>query len=1086
MVFDGNTARPLPLPEPDDSVDLREPLESPAPAPPPDPASLTAADWLISAILVLAVGTASAALAGTMPSFLLHSMDFWFEADTIREVSNMISRTDDHSRTSVHPLFSLLTFTPVFLIRQALALPPLQAALYVTGVIGGAWSATLYLLLRLLGCPRLDAGLFTLLGLSSASAFFWLPVPNSCTWGSWSIMIALTVLLLAEQRRVGASLYVAASALSLSITVTNWASGLLSTVARWPLKQAIQLSINAFCLVVLLWGAQKLFFPSAEFFIGSRKEANWINHPQSGQMHHIASSFAFHTVVAPAVRLMDDDGYIQYGDDSFRLSQRLAFQFSTPGSGGPLGLAAVGLWSALLLTGLWGLVTWNHHLRFRLVLTAMLLFELALHMVYGEETFTYSMNFLPLLLSLTALGTFGRRRPWVLAVAGLLILCGGINNWQQFRQSVAMASQFTPQREAMLDRMQKDPDRPWPRSVGHILLAVPGSPEAEHAYHEPGGDFSPQAPSFGVSLWLCDAEDRPVVTSQTLPMSKIQQTFEPSDQSPVPAIRTHTSYYDATWSRLDATHWELRLKHHSPYKPAILLRSVGPAGGPVTALSRDGDEVTINRRWVVRVTPSPTDISLGEENDAGGLTARSSAAAWSGDSGWGYARLTLAPTADTPDQEYRLLLTDLRIPIDMRRYYKPSSPSLQVEVPDPRFRASMEAQRFHLMMGLVGGETRPGDPTFFVRAWQREGSYITAALARVGDPNVGWVLSRFLAIHDFAGGAGPEADAPGLAIWALTTAAAYLGDTQHDRWLWPHIQRKASHIEAMRTATHPILEPFTVPSPYDLQHGQQARTAMLAQPSRDGVIVGRVGMDWPTQYVNAVSHHGLTAAADFAARLGKRREAARWRAEARALQESWMSHLSTIHPRTVLAPISRPLSLYPLAAYRPTLADSGPAATLAQAHRLLRSGRPDAVWSLLDHLWQQQASPGLYTWDRSRPATPDVADGWQYLRGWHRQDVVSPDYETAALLLLLQQDMLASVDDSAEDAPVVIGAGVPAAWLRHPLSVSGLALPGGSADWRWDGKTMTVTLHGPARKVALGAAFPPRTALTIIQTASVE
>ena len=450
---------------------------------------------------------------------------------------------------------------------------------------------------------------------------FWLPVPNSYTWGSLSIMMAFAVLLLAEQRTVGATLYVVASAFTLSITVTNWMAGLLTVLARWPFRQAVQLSINALCLVVLLWGAQKFIFPSAEFFIGSRKEATWIHHPQSGDMQNIASSFVFHTLIAPAMRFIDDDGYIQLGDDSFRLSQRLAFQFSSPGSAGPLGLVAVCLWSALLMNGLWRLVTLDRQLRFRLVLAALLVFELSLHMVYGEETFTYALNFIPLLIAVAALGALSPGRPVVLVLAGLLALCAGINNWQQFRQAAEAATHFAPQRDEMTSMMLKDPDRPWPRSVGHIPLAVPGASEADHAYHEPGGDFSPQAPSFGISLWLCDTDGRPVMTSQTLPLSDIHQTFEPSAHPPVPAIVTQTPHYDATWTRLDATHWELRFRNRTSHIPAILIRSVGPAGGPITNLSWDGDQVVVNDRWAVSVTPSPATVSLGDENTPGWMTA---------------------------------------------------------------------------------------------------------------------------------------------------------------------------------------------------------------------------------------------------------------------------------------------------------------------------------------------------------------------------------------------------------------------------------------------------------------------------------
>ena len=178
-------------------------------------------------------------------------------------------------------------------------------------------------------------------------------------------------------------------------------------------------------------------------------------------------------------------------------------------------------------------------------------------------------------------------------------------------------------------------------------------------------------------------------------------------------------------------------------------------------------------------------------------------------------------------------------------------------LPDPRFQVSMDAQITHLMMSLVDDETRPGDPVLFYRAWHRPGSYITAALARAGDPHVSRVLSTFLAAHDFGGGSGPEADAPGLAIWALTESATYIADPAHDDWLWPHILRKAEWIERMLTARAPVLEPFSNSSPQNFNHGRQTRIALLAEPTRDGLIVGQVGQEWPLLYVNAISYPWL-------------------------------------------------------------------------------------------------------------------------------------------------------------------------------------------------------------------------------------
>ena len=70
-------------------------------------------DWVFAGLLALSVAILCLLIARSMPSFLFQSMDFWFEADTLRVISNMSRVHDDHYRTSVHPLFSLITLIPV-------------------------------------------------------------------------------------------------------------------------------------------------------------------------------------------------------------------------------------------------------------------------------------------------------------------------------------------------------------------------------------------------------------------------------------------------------------------------------------------------------------------------------------------------------------------------------------------------------------------------------------------------------------------------------------------------------------------------------------------------------------------------------------------------------------------------------------------------------------------------------------------------------------------------------------------------------------------------------------------------------------
>jgi hypothetical protein len=87
---------------------------------------------------------------------------------------------------------------------------------------------------------------------------------------------------------------------------------------------------------------------------------------------------------------------------------------------------------------------------------------------------------------------------------------------------------------------------------------------------------------------------------------------------------------------------------------------------------------------------------------------------------------------------------------------------------------------------------------------------------------------------------------------------------------------------------------------------------------------------------------------------------------------------------------------------------------------------------------------------------------------------------------LLLQDMLAYLVDGAREPTVVIGAGIIPNWLSRPLAVSGLALPGGSISWQWDGTIMHVAMHGPWRKIQLGSAFPAGTEVILTQRPSIR
>ncbi len=58
------------------------------------------------------------------------------------------------------------------------------------------------------------------------------------------------------------------------------------------------------------------------------------------------------------------------------------------------------------------------------------------------------------------------------------------------------------ERQKVMQAMEDRPRDPWPRGEGHVVLAFPGSREADKFYLEPGGSFSPAVGSFGISFWI--------------------------------------------------------------------------------------------------------------------------------------------------------------------------------------------------------------------------------------------------------------------------------------------------------------------------------------------------------------------------------------------------------------------------------------------------------------------------------------------------------------------------------------------------------------------------------------------------------
>lgn len=644
------------------------------------------------------------------------------------------------------------------------------------------------------------------------------------------------------------------------------------------------------------------------------------------------------------------------------------------------------------------------------------------------------------------------------------------------------------QRELLLAAQAARPHDPWPRGTGHVVLALPGSREEEKAYHEPGGAFSPGVGTFGISLWVRDLDGRLITTADGIAMDGIRQRLLWAPGESIPGIETVTPFYRIHWSCTAPGRWRAEIEAcPGTHRLELAVRSAGPAGGPLHALMPTSDGVLVNRRHALRLHPSPVQAFGGREDAEGWDSAVSRLDALAdADGGWCWARFGLADGPVVVEVHDR---QDASVP-ELAAIAQPAA--LRLDLPDQRFSDCLHAQTAHLLMGLVRDETRPGEPTNYPLTWLRDGAYVIAALARAGQIGVAKRLARRFAEHDFFGGFGAEGDNPGLALWCLDEVSMLARDPAYDAWLWPHVQRKAAWIRRMASTRTEIRNrdihgPIV---PYLLEDPAQAKDlGLVCQPAGDGLVRGRMDLHFPVLFTTGASYRGLVAAARFAGRRGDEQSASGWLELAASLRTAWNRALpgpEGLNERTAMC------GLWPtgVVADRATYAgilerrwtdghDAGGALrsvplwtyfTFSEAHQWLRLDRPDRVWATLDWFWSHEPSPGLYAWWEGN-GEENAFRRWEQVRGWTRPPHVVPHYWSAATALLMQLAMLGHDDDGV----LVVGAGVPAAWLGSCCSVANLATPLGLHSWRWDGSTMTIA--GPRCPVRLGAAFPAGTAV---------
>jgi hypothetical protein len=557
--------------------------------------------------------------------------------------------------------------------------------------------------------------------------------------------------------------------------------------------------------------------------------------------------------------------------------------------------------------------------------------------------------------------------------------------------AMPIAWALATQREMAQREAAAHPERGWPRGSGHVVYAWPGTAEEQKSYVEPGGSFSPVPRSFGLSI-----ED-----GDRIPLSQIKQRFAWISGEPMPVLVTETPRYHANLLSDRPAHWTILITGTASQSVTISVRSVGPAGGPIFSLKNVRGRLLISDRWVIRLDPPPVSARISEEGPHS--------------EGWYRADVQLAKktTVEINDLKFG------KVPV---LPFATTRAITRLDTADPQFRECLDDQVAHLMMSLVADQTRPGDPLNYPLAWLRDGAYVVVALARAGQVDTAKQLALYFADHDFFGGFGAEADAPGLALWAIGETAGLAHSVKFDERVWEAVRRKAELIHRMHHATATIRHSFDGPAVP--AHNARTDLDLVSDATQNGLIIGRTDWHRPVLFVNAVSFMGLNEAARIADRRGRGDLAMRWRQEAVEIRVAWERALNTneaLNERTYISALwpthigdqdkAKLRALFEARWAGQRTPDGGfkklPQWTyfdIAEAHNWLELGDRARAEQTMHWFWHHQASPGLYTWWEGS-GRENSFHRWNDVRGWVHPGPVTPHYWTAAEMLLLQLDL---------------------------------------------------------------------------------
>ena len=405
---------------------------------------------------------------------------------------------------------------------------------------------------------------------------------------------------------------------------------------------------------------------------------------------------------------------------------------------------------------------------------------------------------------------------------------------------------------------------------------------------------------------------------------------------------------------------------------------------------------------------------------------------------------------------------------------------------------TVRANLAYVLINRDGTAIQPGSRAYD-RSWIRDGSLTSTALLRLGHGEVARDFAAWFAGYQYpdgkvpccvdARGADPvpEHDSHGELIHLVTEVVRYTGDDDFAYQMWPKVAAAASHIDALRAQR--MTDEYRTPEK-SIFYGLLPESI-----SHEGYSDRPVHSYWDDFW----AARGLADAAWLAARLGFTEEAARFAASRDEFRANLHASIAAVVARRGLDFVPGSADYGDFDATSTTIAVD-PAGEEKRLPDGLLAATFERYWSEFTARRDGGKAWDAYTPYEARTIGTMVRLGWRarareaaaYFLGHQRPagwrafaEVVWRDERAAKFVgdiphTWCGSDFIRSALDMLAfergDDTLVIGAGLPADWIRHPdgLAVRGLQTRYGTLD-------LEITPRGEATVVKLGGALdvPP-------------